>query len=377
MDKRAQRRSMFQWLHEKANVPRKLTEWYSGEYKDQMELLRVADDNARQQAKTLEYWLRSEKRSLNKHHYIDVAYFANQIAQVIGDIIHGYDELRNLRKTHEHDIVLQREHAPDEFLNANAGIISRYFEGRAKRLLLGEQKREMTKLYQKSKELIVATLRGLKEMGSLRARGEIAGYLKEVDALDKHLNGFNQIYSEVYNKHVKGLIPAKVMPETQTPETPETPETTSEPPAEPFPLTTQKKDEPELKVEVDAGPGIAPAIPSPPEPPAVFETPEPSKPDAPTEGQQSEQTESVQTEPAQTAPKVEDSEKPKAKRKPKTKKPPKAADKIIIEMIRSGMEIGMSDGEIRSMLIEKSAEFDDEHEFSIKLLAMAEGFIDA
>lgn len=359
MDKIAQRRSMFQWLHEKANVPRKLTEWYSGEYRDQMELLRQADDNARQQAKTLEYWLRSEKSALNKRYYIDVVYFANQISNVVKDIIHGYDGLRELKKTHEHDIIRQREHAPDEFLSANAGIISRYFEGRAKRLLLGRQKQEMTKLYNKSKELIASVLRGLKEMGSLRSSGDIAAYLKEVDRLEKHLDSFNQIYSNVYNTYIKNLIPP-----AKTPIEPvaDSIEVESPPESEPFPLTTPKIESP----PASASPGIAPAIPSPPEPPPVSE-PEKAPETKPEEG-----AAKVESEPA----KVE--EKPKRKSvKPRAKKPKAASDQIIIEMVKCGMEAGMSDSDIYSMLIEKSAEFDDEDaEFSMKLLAMAEGFVD-
>lgn len=401
MDKIAQRRSMFQWLHEKANIPRRLTETFSNEYETQMEALREADSNARNQAKTLEYWLRSERRSLNKHHYIDVVYFANQISNVVNEIIHGYDGLRELKKKHEYEIIRQREHAPEEFLGANAGIISRYFEGRARRLLLGEQKKEMTRLYNESKKLIIYVLHGFKEMGSLRASGKVVEYLKEVDKLEKYLNDFNKLYSEMYDKYVKHLMPPKPSaPATDAiPAAANTDE--SAPPSEPFPLTTQRPAiqgpelnvemdavAPDLQVKVDAGPGIAPAIPKPTNAP---ETTEPQKSPATPEAAAGQQEVAQQSEPSKTpeqtvAPVKTEAEPPRKRTRrpkaegeptkpPKTKKAPKAADKIIIEMIKSGMAMGMSDKDIYSMLIEKSAEFDDDSEFSMKLLVVAEGFI--
>ncbi len=395
LEKEAQRRSIRQWLSEKVAPRRKLTEWSSPEYKEQMEMLRALDTEIREDAKSLSDNISYARKSLNKRHYLDVAHFINNINTTVKDIYMKSRPLAAKRSEHEEKILTHRDFADPHanYFRTEAGIkdfFKRRYEERAKHMLLGQQKRALTELYNQARTLITQVKDAFVALGTLRANGDVEAYLKILDELEEYRKNFEKEFKTIYDQHVEPLA-AKVRERAKEDAAEGLQKGVWPDPERNLEVTYPKPGDAELVVEMPAdsvaptpaAPRKFPEAPSMPRFPNVERPswmPEQEQPPAPTPDippQVVTITTPEATPPAEEVvptPAIPETPAAKSRKKKQAISMVGLKDPNLAEKIYKAAE-GLALTDKRAMLIEYSELFDEagDIETSMKLLALAEG----
>jgi len=217
-EKTAQQRSFMQWLHEKANAPRQMAEAFSGNYQEQMRLLRDVDDSIRRMAGNIKASFALAKKALKQRKYLDIAHFVGNVNDDLRSIVNERHLLKGALNHHLEDFYGNHEHADleREYFRKNAGIMD-WFQDSSRRKagklfekmyenVLKERKRAMNQLVDELAVLVEYTFETLKDLGTHRARGDFGAYVGDLDKLAKKRDVFEVKFKHAYDTYIKPMI---------------------------------------------------------------------------------------------------------------------------------------------------------------------------
>jgi len=383
LQKIAQRRNFLQWLHEKANVPRKVVEHFSSEYGKQMAQLREVDDALRFEARMLASDLGQARRALKERRYVDVAHFAGNINDDLKRMREAGSVLISFQQSQMDEFYGHQEHADvgRDYFKAEAGLsdvfhgIGRMYSGHVIERMYKKQLKQRHKaigsLVDLAEALVNQVLRTLKEMGTLRARGDVGSYITNLKNIEKRRSSFEELFKNIYQSQIAPMI--QRMQEQQSKQEAVEPEWPS------FPVSA-----PDVPVAEQTVPAVEPQVtdetpltvtlmsePTAAEQPAAAEQQvvEPSAVEPAPVASPEVAAPPVEVPPAAEAAPPQEPEiiyrRPRPRATPVPKKPRKSRKKA------SDIEFGL-------FMLKYAAELDSigRTEQSLKALAIAEGFLD-
>lgn len=213
--KEAQRRYM-SWLTEKLNVPRHMSEALSGNYREQMMLLRQVDNQMRETAKTLKVDLKEAKRAAKLGYLIHFDQKIQNITQTISEMQAQVQPLINSR-TELIDDFYGQQYEPvfakkENEIIKESGImdsIKREFGQKyLEKMYPSVRQRNVAVrgLSNKLNMLVNSVLGVLKRLGSLRSSGNVGGYIQAASKIEKYIKDFKIEYSAVRKEYLEPII---------------------------------------------------------------------------------------------------------------------------------------------------------------------------
>lgn len=196
---------------------RALTESVSPKYEERMETLRDADKGMRETAGNLKGYLANAQKAFKDNRYLDVAHWCAQIDGGVRAMLTEGKPVVDLRDAEIAEFYTRFEDAEpdhdyfasaDDGLIATAGILDNLFGNSIEKLYwkkVKESKLAVQSLIKKAEKLIAIVLSCLGRMGDARAKGNISGWIEELQRIGKSHSEFQIFARGIYDKHLKQL----------------------------------------------------------------------------------------------------------------------------------------------------------------------------
>lgn len=202
---------------------RMLGENLSSSFQERMNLLRDADKEIREEAKSLKLNFKNANNSFKENRFVDVAHWVAEIDSTVQKIVSYGKSVSDIEdealkeyytKTQDADIfkdyfgkkarvetVLLKEAALSDFFNKLLGnSFEQTYWKRIKERKLGVQS-----LIKQSERIVNLVLSSLKKMGDARATGNIGAWVTEISNMEKGQVKFHEHFKNIYEKHIADL----------------------------------------------------------------------------------------------------------------------------------------------------------------------------
>lgn len=231
----AQRRSTWNSIKEKLNVPKNIAEYVSSEYGEQMKTIREVDKEMREIGKELNPVLKAARKSFKERRLLDVAHWVGIYNDKLRELTGLVVRLEELKGEHLDQFYTEMEDNSNPYrhyfndpkaaeLNQNldmlktAGILDVFKSDRERAAKLLEKmyasqlkKRlgDVSSLLNKAQATTDNILQQMGELDSARSSGNVSEYIKHLNKISTLHKGFENKFRQVYDEHFVPLI-AKV-----------------------------------------------------------------------------------------------------------------------------------------------------------------------
>jgi len=202
---------------------RMLGENLSNSFQERMNLLRDADKEIREEAKSLKLNFKNANNSFKENRFVDVAHWVAEIDTTLQKLVSYGKNVTDVEdealreyytKVQDADIfkdyfgkkakietVLLKEAALSDFFNKILGnSFEQTYWKRIKERKLGVQS-----LIKQTERVVNLVLTSLKKMGDARATGNIGAWVAEVAKMEKGQLAFHEHFKNIYEKHIADL----------------------------------------------------------------------------------------------------------------------------------------------------------------------------